>query len=231
MLTTKLTLERFDKDGRLLEKREQPSRSFLLQFIQLLYCAHAMITDLAPEVMTDIDAVARDVDGRGTLHQYPRASKANFKLGASGGNIGDYCFHGHGDAAGDTYLNPDACTIAGNKIGIQIGTGVVAIAPNDTALGTRIAHGRAGGQMEYGGCELVNLAFAGANGSFDIRRYFTNLSGGGITVEEVGLYMIGTKYSFVRASWCFCAARDLTGGVAVADTELLRVTYTPQTTV
>ncbi|MBA7589945.1 hypothetical protein ES708_32044 [subsurface metagenome] len=85
--------------------------------------------------------------------------------------------------------------------------------------------------LEYGGCELIGIAFSDPNGEFTIRRYFTNNSGGLITVEEVGIHAVGTKGSYPYGAWPFLIARDLTGGIAVADTEILRATYVPQITV
>lgn len=223
MLTAKLILERFSKDGRLLERREQPSRSFLVQFIELLYVASAQIQDGAPYIMTDIDGNPQDIDGRTDPFGGLRRSKSNIRLGSPPGDSGVYCHSG-----GQTWLvGPN--TIVGDEIGIQVGTGVGVVTPTDTAMGTRIAHGRGGGELEYGGCELVGIAFANPNGEFTIRRYFTNNSGGGITVEEVGLYTVGVEFN--AGAWPFCAARDLTGGVAVANTELLRATYVVQITV
>jgi hypothetical protein len=83
-------------------------------------------------------------------------------------------------------------------------------------------------EIEYGGCELINLTFSDPNGEFTIRRYFTNNSGVSITVESVGIQAGGGTSS---DGWAFLIARDLTGGIAVADTEILRVTYVPQITV
>ncbi|MBA7677972.1 hypothetical protein ES703_86239 [subsurface metagenome] len=223
MLTAKLILERFSKDGRLLERREQPSRSFLFQFIELLYVAHAQILSGAPYSMQDITNTARDIDSEHSVSSHN--SKATLKIGASGGDSGNLCHSG---------INPGAAvqqnTLEGQLIGIVVGTGVGAVIPADFALGTQIAHGRGGGELEYGGCELLNIVFVNPNGEFTIRRYFTNNSGGGITVEEVGIYSVGVNYS-TSGAWPFCIARDLTGGIAVADTEILRATYVPQITV
>jgi len=229
MLTAKLTLERFDKDHRLLERREQPSRSFLLQFIELLYVGSAQILTGAPYSMQDIANVARDVDSSSTTATGFR--KDNLKIASVPGGATQLVNAGSVEnAAADTIQNAE---IQGETIGIVIGTGAVAVTPIDFALGAVINNGRAGGEMEYGGCELVNIAFADPNGTFDVRRYFTNLSGGAITVEEVGINAAGGHY--VSNDWGpvfpFCIARDLTGGVAVANTELLRVTYTIQITV
>lgn len=228
MLTAKLILERFDRDHHLLERREQPSRSFLLQFIELLYVAHASIVVATPYAMTDITGAARDIDSACVSNAQARGSKGHLRIGSSGGQSGIWGSAGAAlNVAGQDISDQ---TIVGELIGIVVGTGVVAVTPADYVLGTRIAHGRAAGELEYGGTELVGLVFADPNGEFTIRRYFTNLSGGGITVEEVGIYMIGCNSNSVD-NWPFCGARDLTGGVAVADTELLRATYVVQITV
>lgn len=221
MLTAKLILERFDKDHRLLERREQPSRSFIYNFIKLLYIAHVQIDATAPYTMNDITNTARTVDSTASIGSGYRGVKANLMIGAPPGASGVYCPPG---IAGSAAINPNNCTLEGEKIGIVVGTGVGAVAPTDIALGTRILHGTQAGRLEYGGCELIAIAFANPNGQFTIRRYFTNNSGGIITVQEAGIYSVGTDGNSYYA-WPFCIARDLTGGVAVANTELLRASY------
>lgn len=85
-------------------------------------------------------------------------------------------------------------------------------------------------EIEYGGTELVNLTFADPDGEFTIRRYFTNNSGQSITVEEVGIQAAGGDTT--HDAYAFLIARDVVSpGVAVADGEILRVTYVPQITV
>ena len=224
MLLVKLTLERLDKDYRLLERREQRSRSFLKNFISLLYCAHAQITAAAPFTMSDITNTARTVDSQG-VDVSQRYSKANLRMAAPPGVSGIYCTYGY------TAGRPNQTTIEGDKLGIIVGTGTTAVTPTDVALVARVAHGRATGQLEYGGCELINIAFVAPNGEFTIRRYFTNASGGSITINEIGIYSVGTDFDTYYA-WPFCVARDIVSpGIAVANTELLRVTYVPQITV
>ena len=226
-----LRLERLDKDYRLLEKREQPSRSFVAGFLRLLYVQHAAITSGAPYAMPDITGANRNVDMAFNNVTGVRGTKGNLFIGAPPGNSGIICNNGHLGGATGAYINQ--MTLLGQNVGIVIGTGVNAITPTDVALQTKIAHGRAAGQMEYGGCELVGITFADPNGEFSIRRYFTNISGGGITVQEVGIYSTGTIFATSASAWAwsFCIARDLTVGIAVANTELLRVTYVPQITV
>jgi len=230
MLTARLILERFSKGGKLLERRERPSRSFLFQFIELLYLAHAQIQGGAPYSMTDISGAACDVDSQ-SFGGSTRQSKANLKVGAPPGSSGMLLNNGY--LGGGAAVNVNQLTIEGERIGIVVGTGVGAVIPADIALGTRIAHGDGAGEMEYGGCELIGMTIADPNGQFTIRRYFTNSSGGGITVQEAGIYAVGTICAGAALAWAwpFCIARDLTGGVAVADTELLRATYVVQITV
>lgn len=83
-------------------------------------------------------------------------------------------------------------------------------------------------ELEYGGMEVIGLTFSDPDGEFTIRRYFTNRSGQSITVEEVGIQAKGEIAGDVFA---FLIARDLTGGIAVANTQILRATYVPQITV
>jgi hypothetical protein len=233
MLTAKLILERFDKDHQLLERRELPSRSFTLGFVQLLYVAHTQLVYTSPYSMTNIDGVAKNVDS-GDVFNYldvTRTSKCTLKIGSTPGSSEMILYPGTGIGAYNT-VGLQNVTFPGEKIGIVVGTGVNAVTPTDTKLQTRILHGTGAGLLEYGGCELLSIAFADPNGQFTIRRYFTNNSGGLITIQEAGIYAAG-GYSHYNAGYsnAFCIARDLTGGVAVADTELLRVTYVVQITV
>jgi len=224
-----LILERLDKDYRLLERREIPSRSFVKGFINLLYVAHAQITSGAPYSMPDIINTARNVDSLSDQYCY----KGTLKVGSTPGASEQFVFNGMretGDSA--TYYQS---LIEGEKLGIVVGIdagGPHAPTPTDYALVTRVAHGRAAGQLEYGGCELVGITIA-ATSFFTIRRYFTNLSGNDILVTEAGIYAAGTRNTDPHwgQSWSFCIARDVFGVVTVHNTELLRVQYVPSITV
>ena len=61
MLTMKLIVDRLSKEGILLDRREQPSKSWTLRFLQMLYLAHANIKNAAPYPMTDVSLC--DTDG------------------------------------------------------------------------------------------------------------------------------------------------------------------------
>lgn len=91
--------------------------------------------------------------------------------------------------------------------------------------------GQSVGEFEYGGCDLSNINFPAGTGEFTIRRYMENHSGFAITVYEVGIaaagliHAAGINYPYAVP---FLIARDrVVGGIAVADGELLRVTYVP----
>jgi hypothetical protein len=376
MLTAKLILERLDKERRIVERREQVSKSFVKQLFGLLYVAHANLPYTSPYSMTDILGQARNVD--------VRYQGVPLLIAAPPGNT---------DLVGYTYYD-NIVHIAGNQVGIQVGTGTTPPTPTDYALEGRIPHSshvpetvnsqgeyyltpvtlsaneaygtywycqpfkclwpheiwrvrlklyreglpgtvtigirkvrteadlvtatldgnalttdtagqwvdidftthpqldflteynivvratagdasnsvhiiadsaktygggyvyyssNSGGSwsyygsanwaflfeewgrdvskgLEYGGCEVLVPAFVAPNGQFTIRRFFTNVSGGSWTINEVGIYALGTHYS--AECWSFCIARDVVSpGITVLNGELLKVTYVPQITV
>ena len=87
-------------------------------------------------------------------------------------------------------------------------------------------------QLEYGGCEVINQSYANPNGQFTIQRYFTNNSAVPITVNEVGLQSPGCYPADNTPTYAFLMARDVVpGGIALAASEILRVTYVVQITV
>jgi len=79
-------------------------------------------------------------------------------------------------------------------------------------------------RMDPSGCEVVDdESYVNPNGSFTVRRYFTNKSGGTITVNEVGIYALKKILAI---------ARDLVSpAVNVLNNETLKVEYTFQITV
>lgn len=102
--------------------------------------------------------------------------------------------------------------------------------------------GTAQAEFEYSGCEIFGYTVADPNAEFKIRRLFTNNSGESITVNEVGIYAMATRkktcdYDYMATRHIgsvhpICIARDIVSpAIAVADGEVLAVTYTPQITV
>ncbi len=210
-LKAELELAVFDKRGILIHQQRQEVRSWLRHFFDLFYVQ----TYGAGLNINDIGGAARAV-------------------------IFKHCTLGVGAPPGAVlaavpiwttipafpYLTP----FAGEQLGIVVGTNNTVVAPTDNALYAKVAHGSAPTQLLYGGCELYGLTFVNPNGQFTIRRYFTNVLGGAITIQEAGIYSVGAISD--TNAYAFCIARDVVSpGVAVNDTELLRVTYVAQITV
>lgn len=79
-----------------------------------------------------------------------------------------------------------------------------------------------GKEFEYGGSELLQPVFSDPNGSLVLRRFFTNNSGNSITVNEAGILAYPGRLIVHDA---------VSPGIALPDTELLKVTYTMGITV
>jgi len=79
-------------------------------------------------------------------------------------------------------------------------------------------------KVHYSGCEVVDdESYVNPNGSFTLRRYFTNKSGGAVSVSEVGI---------TATPEAVYIARDLVSpAVNVLNNETLKVEYTFQITV
>jgi len=107
--------------------------------------------------------------------------------------------------------------------GIVVGTGVGAESISSNALGTKTAHGTGANQLSYGACSLIEPTISGSTVTWGAARTFTNSSTTNpITVQEIGMYVIIGSNSYI-----FCIARDLTGGVAIANGGASKtVTYT-----
>lgn len=227
-MKAKLGLRRFDKNMNLLESREQPFRSWTLRFIQILYVMSAEISTGAPYNVPDITNTNRGLDAQKNGNAAQRWNKDNMVIAGPAGGSATYMFHGNELSVNQ--IKP-ALRVPGYNLGIVVGSDNTAAAPTQFALGTQIAHGEAAGELLYGGNECITIAFVNPNGQFTVRRYFTNVSGGDVTIEEVGIYANGASQT-IPAIYQFCIARDVVAPAeVVADTEILEVTYTVQITV
>lgn len=221
MIKTKLILARFSHDGRLLERREQESKSWVRHFFDLLY-PMAASTDLP--AINDITPAARTLDAMDA--PWAQGPSPNLVVGSTPGNIQQLMNSGTAPVGYWCYDTPQK----GEDIGIVVGTGGGGPAPSDDKLATKILHGEGAGALLHGGTELYGLAFAHPNGQFTIRRYFTNVLGGDIPVTEVGIYSPGMSTVNARTCYLFCIARDVFAAVHVLNTEILEVTYVVQIT-
>ncbi|MBA7677973.1 hypothetical protein ES703_86240 [subsurface metagenome] len=110
--------------------------------------------------------------------------------------------------------------------GIIVGTGAVAPTINDYVLGTPIAHGVVGGQLQYGAVTFGAPASDATTSQFTITRDFANGSGAGITVNEAGVYVKAYEYNL---DYYIMTIRDVIGGgILVPNGQTLTVNYRPQ---
>jgi hypothetical protein len=109
--------------------------------------------------------------------------------------------------------------------GIVVGTGAVAPTISDYALGTLIAHGGGAGQLQYGAVSFGAPASDATTSQFTITRNFANASGGGITVNEIGLY---NKFYDGDTRYAMLIRDVVGGGILVPNGQTLTVNYRPQ---
>jgi hypothetical protein len=123
-MKAELILER-SKNGKLLERREGYSRSFVKGLIDLLYVSHAQLTYSAPYTS------AKNVLGT-TLSINPDSCPGILRVAAPGG-------YGH------LMLSPDSSQwgfLPGHQLGIVVGSDGTPAAPTDYALKQTIFHGK-----------------------------------------------------------------------------------------
>jgi hypothetical protein len=215
-MKTYLTLESFG-EGKLLEKRTQQSRSWLKHFWDLFY---GPIGNLSLNSVPDINGANRTLDYS--------AVALNLAVNAPGGNMGFFTnreYYGSGAWIGFGGLGVND----GSNGGIVLGTDSTPVTPIQNALVAKVPHGEAAGNLLYAGMEIYGLAIANPNGEFKLRRFFSNVSGGDITIQEVGIYSYGSQGYSGYEVYTYCIARDVVSpGVLISNGQLLAVTYTVQ---
>jgi hypothetical protein len=112
--------------------------------------------------------------------------------------------------------------------GPVVGTGVNAVTRDDNKLQTQIINGITANTLVHGIVQLSSSPYTSGSSRFFLAgRTFTNLSGGDITVNEMGLYVyhsVGPYY--------YCIARDLVSpGVTIVDQKIAYFQYKFQITV
>ena len=112
--------------------------------------------------------------------------------------------------------------------GVVVGTGTVAPTIDDYALGAIIAHGTGAGQLQYSAMTFGAPASDATTSQFTLTRDFANGSGGAITVNEIGLFVL----SYDDAERYFMTIRDvISGGISVPNGQTLTVNYRIQAVV
>lgn len=195
--------------------------------------------DLEPgEVGAIVEAIVRDKDGHVT--DYKRWKSKSFVQAAlqllyvqvaTIFTPNTLSITDTGNVARNVYFNHFLWLMAGAigtiTDGIVVGTDATAPAVTDYALYAIIAHGVGAGQLQYSAQTWGAPSNDASVSQFRVTRNFANGSGGSITVNECGLYVLGfdgsTKY--------FCIVRDTTGGIAIPNGQTLTLNYQIQTTV
>lgn len=204
-----LTLEVFDKNGKLLQRHHQRSHSWVRNAYNLL------LTNLAGKNLDD------GTFGPGLLSI--KATSGTIRDGAYGAGAGPYNIDLESEGRGYR------AAAASNTQGIQVGSGTNAESFEDYMLQTLIAEGTGAGQLNYVLSEVPTKGYAALTQTITHIRYMNNNSGGDVSINEVGLILYGFAGGVVTEK--FMTSRDKLGAtVTVPDTGQVKVTYTVQLT-
>ena len=111
--------------------------------------------------------------------------------------------------------------------GIMVGSGTVAVSPDDYQLASKIPHGTTTGHLDYGPHTVEAVTVSDNVSSFRISRTFTNLSGASISVQELGIAMYA--FDVDKNVIHFLILRDvLASPISIPDGATLTVRYTFQ---
>ena len=195
-----------DRMSRLRQTPRRRSRSFLQAFLKL----HFRLLDQTTSItITDISGTSRSVATGSATHVFSLRATG---CGRAGANLINNLI------AGYTKLTSD-------DMGIVAGTGTTAVTPTDFALATQVADGITSGTLEHFPSSGGALTISAPTGSFTLERLFRNSSGGGITVNEVGVY--ASLNSTTNLTYSTGIIRDLVSpGFSVANGEYMRIIYT-----
>lgn len=200
-----LTLEVFDRNGKLISRVHQRSHSWVRNAYNMMF------SNLASKDGTD------GAFGAGLLNF--KDTGGVVRNGATPITIGNESVdgtanYGYRSAVGD------------DTRGILVGTGTDAESFEDFVLQTPIADGAGGGQLNHVEGEAHVIDYAALTLKNTLVRYFNNNSGGGIGVNEVAL--VAGLWS---GGWKAVVSRDkLPTTVTVPNTGQLKVTYTVELT-
>jgi len=207
-----LTLEVFDKNGRLIQRHHQRSHSWTRNAYNLL------LLFMGKRAGNDSTFGAGFLNYKDTGGLVKYYSTVLWQGGYVYSTTNPYPI----ESAGYGFRGQVATTTNG----ILVGSGTNAESFEDYALQTLIANGTGAGQLSYVLSELAVASYEAGTKTWTITlvRYMNNNSGGNVSVNEVALNsgeMGGTA----------CYTRDKLGStVTIPNTGQLKVTYTIQLT-
>jgi len=186
-LVVMLETEIRDKNGKLISKHIQPSKSLLKNFAILLrlmmsaYSVTGSVYTITTSII-DINNTTKTVAGA-------------FVAGAANGGLVPLMVNAPAGV--------DDC-------GIVVGTGTGVVTRDNIALGSKISHGTNAGQLAYGSNSVEDVSGTDPESVWRVVRTFSNGTSSSITVYEIGMYAknnYGSGGSFTLVT--FCIARDV----------------------
>ena len=202
-----ITLEVFDKSGKLIQRHHQRSHSWVRNAYNCIFSnlAGKDGSDAAPFQGGRLNWKAIDA---GVI----AAAKPIFTTDAT---------------ADDASTRGYRASVGNDDSGIVVGSGVNAEDFEDFVLQTLIVDGAAAGQLNYVEGEAHSITYAALTLKNTIVRYFNNNSGGDVNINEVGL-VFGQMSKGV--DHCLMSRDHLASTVTVPDTGQLKVTFTIELT-
>jgi len=198
-----------DKDGKVTDQRVMKAKSFVRQFLELLYVQmQQYYWGGSSQPYRETVLYMTDKNG------YRRPVVACY-------SYQDGIFNCDG-GVGDT------------NIGIMVGTGTTPPNIEDHALQVQCGHGSGAGQFSHGAVTFGLPTSDATTSHFTVTRDFSNNSGALITVNEVGLYVaaLAINYNGYVEDAYFLVIRDvISGGVDVPSGQTLTVNYREQAAV
>jgi len=159
-----LTLK--DKDEKVVEKKELPANSFVLNFMRLLYTA-----------LTASSYNVKDTSGATVSAKLSKIKK-----------LVSYEVEYRETEYERIVAGYQAwCPKEDDSHGILVGNGTATVNPEDYNLSSKIPNGTDSGQLIYLASEVEETGVAGNEAHLFLKRSFINHSGAGITVREIGL--------------------------------------------
>lgn len=160
-------------------------------------------------------------ESRSWLVAYNKMLAGNF--GETAQTIVDITGTGRGQDYG--YQSFGAQGVAGDdNMGIVVGTGTTPVDIEDYAMVSQVAHGSGAGQLSYIAQVNTSPTVDATSSYFTLTRQFLNVSGGDITIGEIGLY---GYIDAVPTAYYGCFVRDvLATPRLVPDGGAMTVVYT-----
>jgi hypothetical protein len=201
--TAEIEIEIRNKNGKLLELKRFPAKSFVGNFLALLSCVFKGGAMTSYTTGTTYYCVGR-----------------NDPVNIGGSNIGLTFFL---TGTGSVYAGCEAP--AGSDVfGMQVGSGDTPVTMTQYSLQTKISHGTGSGQLLYG-ASTVEALTKDTTWYFRVIRAFTNNTGASVTVKEIGLvvqFAAGANNTYTQ----FMVARDvLPSPVSIPDGAALTIRY------